>query len=86
MSHHICQDLNKPNIIVTEFLDCDISLDIVTYLSQVVARSLAASMEEKHQMKQRVKKQTGSLLQTHIITAQVGNISVLEADVLQVGH
>jgi hypothetical protein len=26
------------------------------------------------------------LLQTHIITAQVGNISVLEADVLQVGH
>jgi hypothetical protein len=69
----------------TEFLDCDISLDIVTYLSQVVARSLAASMEEKHQMKQRVKKQTGSSLQTHIITAQVGNISVLEADVLQVG-
>jgi 3-deoxy-D-arabino-heptulosonate 7-phosphate (DAHP) synthase len=43
-------------------------------------------MEEKHQMKQRVKKQTGSSLQTHIITAQVGNISVLEADVLQVGH
>lgn len=56
MSHHICQDLNKPSIIVTEFLDCDISLDIVTYFSQVVARSLAASMEEKHQMKQRVKK------------------------------
>jgi hypothetical protein len=51
-----------------------------------VVRSLAASMEEKHQMKQRVKKQTDSLLQTHIITAQVGNISVLEADVLQVGH
>ncbi len=38
MSHHICQDLNKPSIIVTEFVDCDISLDVVTYLSQVVCQ------------------------------------------------